>query len=77
MSATNIDRDALIRLESELINIKGVVRCLILMSNTPDRDAADAIAYLGGRLFDHHKTAYQAFEELFEAAHGRQEGGAA
>jgi hypothetical protein len=57
-------RRALDRLEDELINIEGAASALLLAGRSKHTDPA--VGYLGGQLMEHHRKAYEAFEELFK-----------
>jgi hypothetical protein len=66
MSAAPVERDALSRLEDELISIAGLADCLVLIGISRSNDPA--FGYLGSQLNAHHDAAREAFDEVFDAA---------
>ena len=70
-----ITDDALSRLEEEIIQIKGLARCLQLMGEGKySGDSEIAFAYAGDRLLEHHDAAREAFDEIFEAMMKQRDG---
>jgi hypothetical protein len=66
--ASGEDRDALSRLENQLIHMEGIAQCLMLMGMSPyATDGAAGMSYLGGQLAEHYHAAREAFDEVFAA----------